>query len=115
VEGSFTSLPFGDSQATASGSDTNPLHFAELDSDATGLQHATFRDYSSTQARWLRPGPSRRDGPSAFPVSKTACPEMVHFCRLELATCRFAHKSAQPRVLSGDFPFSCVLKPVKTS
>jgi RHS repeat-associated protein len=57
VEGSFTSLPFGDSTSTASGSDTDAYHYAGTDADTTDLQHATFRQYSAIQARWLRPDP----------------------------------------------------------
>ena len=58
VEGTFTSLPFGDAQATASGSDLDAYHFGSLDSDAeTGTDHAQFRQYSSTQGRWLSPDP----------------------------------------------------------
>jgi RHS repeat-associated protein len=57
VEGSFTSLPFGDSTTTASGVDTDPSHYGGLDEDSQELQHATFRAYSNLQARWLRPDP----------------------------------------------------------
>ena len=42
----------------ASGSDLDPYHFGSLDSDAeTGTDHAQFRQYSSTQGRWLSPDP----------------------------------------------------------
>jgi RHS repeat-associated protein len=59
VEGSYSSLPFGDNFA-ASGTDTNVGHFAQLDHDlsaSSGLEHATFREYSSTPGRWLSPDP----------------------------------------------------------
>jgi RHS repeat-associated protein len=57
VESSFTSLPFGDA-LTSSGADTDQNHFAMLDHDAeTSSEHATFRQYSSTQGRWMRPDP----------------------------------------------------------
>jgi len=57
VEGSFTSLPFGDLKAT-SGTDGDPYHFASLDYDLeTNTNHAQFRQYNSTQGRWMRPDP----------------------------------------------------------
>ena len=56
-EGSFTSLPFGDSQ-TATGTDSDPYHFAQLDSDQeSGTDHAQFRQYKSTAGRWMSPDP----------------------------------------------------------
>jgi RHS repeat-associated protein len=58
VEGSFTFLPFGDAQTTYSGSDLDPYHFAQLDYDSeTNSSHAQYRQYSSTQGRWMRPDP----------------------------------------------------------
>lgn len=57
VEGTYSSLPFGDN-LQASGSDTNSGHFAMLDQDVSasfGLSHATFREYSSTSGRWMSP------------------------------------------------------------
>lgn len=55
VEGSFTSLPFGDSQAT-SGADQDQYHYATLDHDTeTDTDHADARQYSDTQGRWLSP------------------------------------------------------------
>jgi RHS repeat-associated protein len=59
VEGSYSSLPFGDS-LTTSGTDTNVSHFALLDHDLTtgsGLEHADFREYGATAAQWLSPDP----------------------------------------------------------
>jgi RHS repeat-associated protein len=57
VEGTFTSLPYGDAQA-ASGANGDAYHFAMLDSDTeSGTDHAQFRQYSSTQGRWLSPDP----------------------------------------------------------
>jgi RHS repeat-associated protein len=57
VEGTFTSLPFGDGQAT-SGADTDANHYAQLDQDVeSGTAHAQFRQYSEAQGRWLSPDP----------------------------------------------------------
>ncbi len=57
VEGTYQSLPFGDA-FTVSGSDNDPYHFAELDHDTeSNTEHAQFRNYSSTQGRWLSPDP----------------------------------------------------------
>ncbi len=59
VEGTFASLPFGDAQTTMSGSDTDAYHFAGIDYDAeSNTDHAQFRQYSSTQGRFLTPDPS---------------------------------------------------------
>jgi RHS repeat-associated protein len=57
VEGSFTSLPWGDNQTpVANGSDAN--HYAQLDHDSeTNTDHAQFRQYSNTQGRFLSPDP----------------------------------------------------------
>jgi len=58
VEGTFTSLAFGDDQTTASGTDTDTYHYAMLDHDGeTNTDHAQFRQYSNTQGRWLSPDP----------------------------------------------------------
>ncbi len=58
VEGSFTSLPFGDGLATVSGSDTDANHYATLDHDyESDTEHAQFRQYSSAQGHWLAPDP----------------------------------------------------------
>ena len=55
-EDSYTSLPYGDLQAT--GPDTDPYHFANLDYDSeTATDHAQHRQYSTYQARWLSPDP----------------------------------------------------------
>jgi RHS repeat-associated protein len=57
VEGSFTSLPFGDGQATT-GTDGDANHYATLDQDTeTDTDHAQFRQYSNVQGRWLSPDP----------------------------------------------------------
>lgn len=59
VEGTFTSLPFGDAQTTASGTDLDPHHYAQLDYDSeTSTSHAQFRQYNSTEGRWMRPDPN---------------------------------------------------------
>jgi RHS repeat-associated protein len=58
VEGSFTSLPFGDGLATVSGSDTDANHYATLDHDnESDTEHAEFRQSSSAQGHWLAPDP----------------------------------------------------------
>ncbi|MBW8870041.1 MAG: hypothetical protein JF563_04585, partial [Acidobacteriales bacterium] len=53
-EGTYSSLPFGDAY-TASGSDDDPYHYGGLDHDAFDTYHAQFRQYSSTQGRWMSP------------------------------------------------------------
>jgi hypothetical protein len=56
VEGSFTSQPFGDGLATASGSDTDANHYATIDHDnESDTEHVEFRQYSSAQRHWLAP------------------------------------------------------------
>jgi RHS repeat-associated protein len=58
VEGSFTSLPFGDDLTTASGTDTDAYHTATLDHDAESeTDHAQFRQYNNDQGRWMAPDP----------------------------------------------------------
>ena len=55
VQGSFTSLPFGDSQPPLSDTaDAN--HYATLDHDTeSDTEHAQFRHYSNIQGHWLTP------------------------------------------------------------
>jgi RHS repeat-associated protein len=58
VEGTFTSLPFGDGLTTASGTDTDASHFATIDHDYEDeTDHAQFRQYSEAQGHWLSPDP----------------------------------------------------------
>ncbi len=67
VEGTYTSLAFGDALTGAgTGSDAytgasavnDAYHFAGLDHDyESNTEHAEFRNYSSTQGRWLAPDP----------------------------------------------------------
>jgi RHS repeat-associated protein len=58
VEGSFSSLPFGDDLTTVSGTDGDANHYATLDHDyESDTEHAQFRQYSSAQGRWLSPDP----------------------------------------------------------
>jgi RHS repeat-associated protein len=60
VEGTYTSLPWGDSltQTTPGGSDQDASHFATLDHDAeSNTDHAEFRQYSNTQGRFMSPDP----------------------------------------------------------
>ena len=48
---SFTSLPFGD---VLSANGASPYHFTDQMHDAeSGLEHFVFRQYSSTQGRWM--------------------------------------------------------------
>jgi RHS repeat-associated protein len=57
VEGSFTSLPFGD-YYFAAGSDQDPSHYTGLDEDSeTGTIHAPFRQYAPVTGTWMRPDP----------------------------------------------------------
>ncbi len=59
VEMTSASLPFGE-PVGSSGPDLSPSHFALLDQDLSadsGLSHATYREYSSTQGRWTSPDP----------------------------------------------------------
>ena len=57
VESAFQSLPFGDSQSS-SGTNGDAYRFAMLDHDSEdSSEHAQFRQYSSTQARWMAPDP----------------------------------------------------------
>jgi RHS repeat-associated protein len=57
VEGTYVSLPFGDGYSP-SGPDNDAYHFAQLDRDSeTDTQNAQFRQYSSTQGRWMSPDP----------------------------------------------------------
>jgi RHS repeat-associated protein len=58
VEGSFTSLPFGDGLTTTSGSDNDAYHYGMLDHDSeSDTEHAQFRQYNSAQGHWLSPDP----------------------------------------------------------
>jgi RHS repeat-associated protein len=58
VEGTFTSMPFGDAFSTVSGSDGDAYHYAMLDHDySSDTDHAQFRQYSSTPGRWMSPDP----------------------------------------------------------
>jgi RHS repeat-associated protein len=59
VEGTFTSLPFGDAQTTPPpGTDGDTNHYATLDYDSeSNTDHAQYRQDSNTQGRWLSPDP----------------------------------------------------------
>ncbi|MGD0893913.1 MAG: RHS repeat-associated core domain-containing protein, partial [Terracidiphilus sp.] len=58
VEGTYTSLPFGDDLTTASGTDGDAYHYASLDHDyETDTDHAQFRQYSNVEGRWMAPDP----------------------------------------------------------
>ena len=57
MQGSYTSLPFGDGYQ-ATGADEDPYHFAALDQDSeSDTGHAQFRQYNNTQGRWHTPDP----------------------------------------------------------
>lgn len=58
VEGTYTSLPFGDALTTTSGTDLDPSHFAGLDHDySSDTDHAQFRQYANVAGRWMSPDP----------------------------------------------------------
>lgn len=61
VAATFSSLPFGDAYSkniNFTWADEDGLHFAQQQYDAeSGTQHAQFRQYSSTQGRWMSPDP----------------------------------------------------------
>jgi RHS repeat-associated protein len=58
VYATFTSLPFGDAQTTASGSDGDAYHFAGLDEEIeSSTDHAQFRQYNPAQGHWMSPDP----------------------------------------------------------
>jgi len=60
IEGTFTSMPWGDglAQTTSGGTDADTNHFATLDHDTeSNTDHAEFRQYSNTQGRFLSPDP----------------------------------------------------------
>jgi RHS repeat-associated protein len=53
---SYTYYPFGQEQTATT--DTNHFKFATLERDQeTGMDHATFRQYSSSSGRWMSPDP----------------------------------------------------------
>lgn len=69
VESTVASLPFGDGYATT-GIDWDWYHFAGLDHDGeSGTEHATFRQMSSTQGRWMSPDPYQGSYDAANPQS----------------------------------------------
>lgn len=58
----YSSLPFGDGYTPSAddpqGSGQDNLHFAQMEHDSeSGTDHAQFRQYSSTQGRWMSPDP----------------------------------------------------------
>ena len=57
VEGTYSSLPFGDGQSST-GVDNDSNHFAALDYDSeSSTNHAQYRQYSNAQGRWSSPDP----------------------------------------------------------
>ncbi|MDE1161933.1 MAG: hypothetical protein PW792_08295 [Acidobacteriaceae bacterium] len=68
VEGSYSSLPFGDGY-TASGVDQDPGHYTGLDSNNDGTVHAMFRDYSPLSGTWTSPDPYSGSYNAANPQS----------------------------------------------
>ena len=70
VEGTFTSLPWGDAQTVASGTDLDANHYAMLDYDAeTATDHAQFRQYGDTPGNWHSPDPYSGSYDSSDPQS----------------------------------------------
>ncbi len=58
IEGTYTSLPWGDGQSSIQGTDADANHFATLDHDTeSNTDHAEFRQYSNTLGRFLSPDP----------------------------------------------------------
>ncbi len=57
VDGEFTSVPFGDAWTATQGTSNDGYQFAGLDIDSTDMEHAQFRQYSTTQGRWFSPDP----------------------------------------------------------
>ncbi|QNI35461.1 RHS repeat-associated core domain-containing protein [Edaphobacter albus] len=62
VASTYSSLPWGDgyspNENDPAGDGLDNLHFAQLDKDSeSGTEHAQFRQYSSTQGRWMSPDP----------------------------------------------------------
>jgi RHS repeat-associated protein len=62
ISSTYASLPWGDgysaNESDPSGNAQDNLHFAQLDHDTeSGTEHAQFRNYSSTQGRWMSPDP----------------------------------------------------------
>ena len=58
VEGTFSSLPFGDGYSV-SGADDDGYHFAGMDQDSASNDHAQFRQYSNMAGSWMSPDPYR--------------------------------------------------------
>jgi len=73
VSSTYQSLPWGDGYTTnendLAGNAQDNLHFAQLDLDADGTHHAQFRQYSSTQGRWMSPDPYSGSYDSSDPQS----------------------------------------------
>jgi RHS repeat-associated protein len=62
VASAYQSLPWGDgynaNETSSTGDGLDNLHFAQLDKDSeSSTEHAQFRQYSSTQGRWMSPDP----------------------------------------------------------
>jgi len=62
IASTYASLPWGDGYAAyetdPAGDGLDNLHFAQLDKDSeSNTEHAMYRQYSSTQGRWLSPDP----------------------------------------------------------
>ena len=75
VEASYSSLPFGEDLGGDNGSSTygggnanqDAYHFAALDHDfESNTDHATFRQYSPTQGRWMSPDPYDGSNPQSL-------------------------------------------------
>jgi RHS repeat-associated protein len=62
IASTYQSLPWGDgygaNETSNVGDGLDNLHFAQLDKDSeSNTEHAQFRQYSSTQGRWMSPDP----------------------------------------------------------
>ncbi len=81
----YTSLPFGDGLSSIG---VSPIHFTEQERDAeTGLDHFWYRQYSSTEGRWLSPDPAGLAAadpadPQSWNRYASSGPSSLPFCTL---------------------------------
>lgn len=70
MEGTYTSLPFGDALTTVSGTDLDPYHYAGLDHDySSDTDHAELRQYANVAGRWMSPDPYSGSYDFTYPQS----------------------------------------------
>jgi YD repeat-containing protein len=102
VEGTFTSLPFGDGLTTASGTDLDPYHYAQYDHDyETDTDHAESRQYSNEQGRWHAPD----SNPGSHDFSN---PQSMHRYSYATPWGRLGRiKSFSPLSIEGPYPIDC--------